>query len=128
MFIYFTEEDNDFSHLIPVQFERLSLLMSGEAKRNYLPEYNGDRVDPTFFENMQYIVNTNNESDYETLLTYKTYSLQFPIIAIPLCELFSQKLANQLSFEGAFRRDGVTISSTGTHSAWYMHIVLIRSD
>jgi len=119
-FIYFTDDKNDFSELEPVKFSRLSLLMSGEAKRNFLPMYNSDGVDPTFFEYMQHIINTTNEDNYETLFTYETYRDQFRMVGLPLCELFAQKATNQLNFEMEFK--------SATTKAMYMHMVFVRSD
>jgi len=127
VFIVFTPESNDFSELLPVQFSRLSFLMSGAQKRTILPMYENDGVDNTLFEYLNYIVNTNNEDDYETLLNYNTYRDQFRIVAIPCAEWWNQASANQLSFEIDFKNDG-TLVATNNHNAWYMHMIFIRSD
>ena len=124
VFIYFTDKSNNFSKLLDVKLNRISLLMSGEQKRTFIPDYTStpDQRDIRLWEYLEYIVNTNNESDYETLLTYRSYVNQFRIIAFPLCEFFAQKATNNLNFEVDIKKkpDGVTDMN--------MHVVLVRSD
>lgn len=124
VFIYFTDKSNNFSKLLDVKLNRISLLMSGEQKRTFIPDYTStpDQSDIRLWEYLEYIVNTNNESDYETLLTYRSYVNQFRIIAFPLCEFFAQKATNNLNFEVDIKGkpDGVTDMN--------MHVVLVRSD
>lgn len=124
VFIYFTDKSNNFSKLLDVKLNRISLLMSGEQKRTFIPDYTStpDSRDIRLWEYLEYIVNTNNESDYETLLTYRSYVNQFRIIAFPLCEFFAQKATNNLNFEVDIKKkpDGVTDMN--------MHVVLVRSD
>lgn len=124
VFIYFTDKSNNFSKLLDVKLNRISLLMSGEQKRTFIPDYTStpDQRDIRLWEYLEYIVNTNNESDYETLLTYRSYVNQFRIIAFPLCEFFAQKATNNLNFEVDIKNKPADVTDMN------MHVVLVRSD
>ena len=127
MFMLFTDEDGDFSELKDVRFKRISLNIAGEQKRilNVNNGNNPDGIDTTFFEWMDYICNVNS-SEYDTLLTYKTWRDQFRILCFPIAEWFPQKTSNQLQFE--IELDNSVTGAPNATAKIQMHLIMIRSD
>ena len=100
MFVLFTDSNGDLSKLKDVRFKRIALNIAGEQKRiinvdnTNTPEGN----DHTFFEWMDYLCNSRSD-EYDTLLTYKTWTNQFHVYAFPMGEWFPMRAANQVQFE-----------------------------
>ena len=134
MFILFTDSDGDFSALKDVRFKRIALNIAGEQKRiinvdnTNTPEGN----DHTFFEWMDYLCNSRSD-EYDTLLTYKTWTNQFHVYAFPMGEWFPMRAANQVqfeieldnSYEGAPNKADMDDGKTGRLQ---MHLIMVRAN
>ena len=134
MFILFTDSNGDFSKLKDVRFKRIALNIAGEQKRiinvdnTNTPEGN----DHTFFEWMDYLCNSRSD-EYDTLLTYKTWTKQFHVYAFPMGEWFPMRAANQVqfeieldnSYEGAPNKADMDDGKTGRLQ---MHLIMVRAN
>ena len=120
MFMLFTDANGDFSSLKDVRFKRIAL--------NIAPEGN----DHTFFEWMDYLCNARSD-EYDTLLTYKTWTKQFHVYAFPMGEWFPMRAANQVQFEieldnsydGAPNKADMDDGFTGRLQ---MHLIMVRAN
>ena len=134
MFMLFTDANGDFSTLKDVRFKRIALNIAGEQKRiinvdnTNTPEGN----DHTFFEWMDYLCNARSD-EYDTLLTYKTWTKQFHVYAFPMGEWFPMRAANQVQFEieldnsydGAPNKADMDDGFTGRLQ---MHLIMVRAN
>ena len=130
----FTASNGDFSKLKDVRFKRIALNIAGEQKRiinvdnTNTPEGN----DHTFFEWMDYLCNSRSD-EYDTLLTYKTWTNQFHVYAFPMGEWFPMRAANQVQFEIELDNsyDGAPNVSTmddGKIGRLQMHLIMVRAN
>lgn len=122
MYMFFTSGDSDFSKLLDVKFKKLVLSIAGTQKRFIDVDNTNTKegTDHSLWEFTDYLTNSN-DTDYETLLTYRTWTKQFRIIGQPLSEYFPMKASNQLLFEFSFES---VIPAGGAQ----MHMVFIRDE